>query len=258
MMARCHPQDQSPLFQLPGEIRNVIYYFTFTGGDSYSEELSTKERFRPRTHQSRRLLSTCRRVYLEAKGMAVEQSTLVVRNGLDIQDKMAKVDSQQIGHVLMYCSLQSNVRPDLLLAWISRYCSPQHVTVRLKDKFQNACKILGDMSKMLDQEKEIAFTKRLESFTLEIYPSLNNLEECQHWLEDNFLPGSRPVKFRRQIWQYKEGRSQVSILRVEIIQDKNPRSRVSRVAGMPGMSYFILDGADKLWDSDSMMTEINK
>jgi hypothetical protein len=249
MEEQCHSQDESPLFQLPGEIRNVIYYFTFTGGDSYSEELSIKERFRPRTNQSRRLLSTCRRVYLEANGMAIEHSTLIVRNGLDIQNKMTEADSQQLGHVLMYFAFQA-IRPNILLTWTSRYCSPQHLTVRFRDKNKHIQQMLTDIDVLLSHESESEFIKRLESFALEIYPGLKDPMQYDHWLDVDLRTKSSPLIMRKQIWEYGEDKTRVTIYRMEVIRDKKSSGRVEKVVGMPGLSYFIHDGADKLKESD--------
>ncbi|KAK5170390.1 serine/threonine-protein kinase bud32 [Saxophila tyrrhenica] len=78
--ARCHPQDQSPLFRLPGEIRNVIFSFatepelerhpTF-----HYEPLDWYPKSAAQQKHRTALLPTCRRIWLEANHLPMQQAT---------------------------------------------------------------------------------------------------------------------------------------------------------------------------------------
>ncbi|KAK4501835.1 hypothetical protein PRZ48_007644 [Zasmidium cellare] len=63
-LSKCHPQDQSPLFQLPAEIRTLIFTYALTPDpwqDSFDAQVG-----HPMGRFSMQLLLTCRLVWLEA------------------------------------------------------------------------------------------------------------------------------------------------------------------------------------------------
>lgn len=72
-LQRCHPQDQSPLFHLPAEIRNLIFTYALTPDprkDSFDAQLLHPiDRFSPQ------VLQTCRRIWLEANTYLLDNAT---------------------------------------------------------------------------------------------------------------------------------------------------------------------------------------
>ena len=70
-LAKCHPQEQSPLFRLPAELRNTIIEYTCTPYDDPENKYDDTEYYYRPEHQARQLISysillTCRRAWLEA------------------------------------------------------------------------------------------------------------------------------------------------------------------------------------------------
>jgi hypothetical protein len=78
-LAKCHLQHQSPLFMLPAELRNEIYALVLQPSvDRRRAYLFTGTFSRPTPGKPVRLpislLHTCRRVWLEANGFALQQA----------------------------------------------------------------------------------------------------------------------------------------------------------------------------------------
>lgn len=77
-LAKCHPQDQSPLFKLPAELRSMIFHFAcLPYDDEYDDPWEeTAFYYRPE-HRARHvtdvsLLLTCRRAWLETNHLPLQ------------------------------------------------------------------------------------------------------------------------------------------------------------------------------------------
>jgi hypothetical protein len=121
----CNPQASSPLFKLPGELRNMIYVMAMSGDKSESNFITGQ------TNQSRALLRSCRRVWTEARGLVTDKSTLSIpraRNKEEViqrLEKMREEDFSGIGHLLLM-EIPANTPYPL------QCLRPKHMTVRIR------------------------------------------------------------------------------------------------------------------------------
>jgi hypothetical protein len=99
-------QHQSLLFKLPPELRNMVYTYTLLENDleKLPSGFTTKRFYSPALFQWRvTLLTLCRRVYYEARGMATHLSTLCIRDAgcLVRVQNMRPGDFESLPHLLV-------------------------------------------------------------------------------------------------------------------------------------------------------------
>jgi len=118
-LAKCHPQDQCPLFStLPREIRDLIWEFATAPIEDERHKYATTEYYYRPGHTARHktyfdLLLTCRRIWLEANAMPMlqaEQAFWFYRQAPDARDsawmeKLTPKNRRNFGTMRMFVQM---------------------------------------------------------------------------------------------------------------------------------------------------------
>ena len=118
-IARCHPQNQCPLFStLPRELREIIWAFAASSVEDKDNKYSTNEYYYRPGHTARfktytDLLLTCRRVWLEAHAypmLQAEHCFWYYRAAPDARSsewmaKLTRLNRQNFGHLHLFAQM---------------------------------------------------------------------------------------------------------------------------------------------------------
>jgi hypothetical protein len=132
-------QNQSIFFRLPAELRNMIYDLVLQQQfDTKCHNLSRYRQFhRPLFRQSRLLLATCRRIFLEARKFGLQNYTLTYPLSYNVfrWGRMRKEDLGAVRHLILTPALLAMA--DDLIYFKRRHPSfrPCYVTLRIDGPF---------------------------------------------------------------------------------------------------------------------------